>query len=73
MQVIYDSITKAFKTLTSPEFTNLIKILRYYLRSTLGSIYLIKLSEQKMLELEEKLDKQSKSTLIESIGQMEGI
>ena len=70
MQVIYDSITKAHKTLSSHDFATLIKILRYYLRSTLGSIYLIKLSEQKMLELEEKLNKISKNAAIESINQM---
>lgn len=73
MQIIYDSIAKAFKTLTSPEFASLIKILRYYLRSTLGSIYLIKLSEQKMLELEEKLSKQAKNAQMESANQMDGI
>lgn len=71
MQVIYDSIAKAHKTLSSHDFAALIKILRYYLRSTLGSIYLIKLSEQKMLELEEKLNKISKNA--ESVTQIEGI
>jgi hypothetical protein len=70
MQIIYDSITKAYKILSSPEFTTLIKILRYYLRSTLGSIYLIKISEQKMLELEEKLTKQTKNAVKESVTQM---
>jgi U3 small nucleolar ribonucleoprotein component len=44
MQIIYDAIAKARKTLNHNEFTNLIKALKYYLRSTLSSIYLIKIS-----------------------------
>jgi hypothetical protein len=49
MQIIFDAIAKAHKTLNHDQFANFIKTMKYYLRSTLGSIYLIKISEQKML------------------------
>ena len=57
MQFITEALTKARKTLGESEFTNLNKIIKFYLRSTLSSIYLIKISEHKMLEVEEKLNK----------------
>jgi hypothetical protein len=64
MQIIYDAITKAHKSLNHDEFARFIKTLKYYLRSTLGTIYLIKISEQKMLEIEEKLNKQARQQVM---------
>jgi hypothetical protein len=55
MQLIGEALTKAKNTLPDPQFAAVLKTLRYYLRSTLTSIYLIKLSERKMMEVEEKL------------------
>lgn len=57
MQTIYEAISKAHKSLQQHELTSLIKTLKYFLRSALNSIYLIKISEQKMLEVEEKQNK----------------
>lgn len=55
MQLIGEALAKAKSTLPDPQFAAVLKTLRYYLRSTLTSIYLIKLSERKMMEVEEKL------------------
>jgi len=57
MHFIIEALTKAKKALGESEFANLNKIIKFYLRSTLSSIYLIKISEHKMLEVEEKLNK----------------
>ena len=54
MQTIYEAIAKAHQSLQSHELASLLKTLKYFLRSALHSIYLIKLSEQKLLETEEK-------------------
>lgn len=59
MLFINEALGKARKTLNDQEFTSLTKIIKFYLRSTLGSIYLIKISEHKMLEAEEKIVKGS--------------
>lgn len=64
MQFITEALVKAYKTLTTQEFNGLAKIIKFYLRSTLGSIYLIKISEHKMMEVEEKLAKSSWCVLI---------
>lgn len=44
MQTLYDIISKARKTIQSHELASLLRTLKYFLRSTLNSIYLIKLS-----------------------------
>ena len=51
MLFITEALTKAQKTLTQSDYGNLVKVVKFYLRSTLSSIYLIKLSEHKMLEV----------------------
>lgn len=57
MLLINEALSKAKKTCTDSDFNALIRTLKYYLRSTLSSIYLIKLSERKMMEFEEKITK----------------
>jgi hypothetical protein len=50
MELINEALIKAKKTLTDGEFSNVIKMVKYYLRSVLSSIYLIKISERRMME-----------------------
>ena len=50
---------KAKKRLYDGNVSELIKLIKYYLRSTLSSIYLIKLSERRMLEFEENIIKEN--------------
>ena len=57
MQFITDALLKAKTGLTNQEYLNLTKSVKFYLRSTLSSIYLIKISEHKMMEVEEKVNK----------------
>lgn len=57
MQTIYEALSKARKSLQQHELGSLLKTLKYFLRPALNSIYLIKISEQKMLEVAEKQHK----------------
>ena len=50
MELIIQSLNKARQSLTEEELLNLNRTIKLYLRSTLSSIYLIKISEHKMLE-----------------------
>ncbi len=51
-----EAVKKAKKSLREQEFTEAIKMIKHYLRSVLGSIYLIKMSERRIIELAESID-----------------
>ncbi len=48
-------MTKARKSVTELEYPKIVARIKNYLRSALSSIYLIKMSDKKMIEIEEKL------------------
>jgi hypothetical protein len=56
MLILCEAVKKAKKSLREQEFTEAIKMIKHYLRSVLGSIYLIKMSERRIIELAESID-----------------
>ena len=55
MTLIQSALKKAKQSLPGAAFDQVLKMVKYYLRSALGSIYLIKISERRVMEFEEKI------------------
>lgn len=55
MTILSEAVKKAKKTLSLSQFNETIKMIKYFLRNTLGSIYLIKMSERRIIEVAENL------------------
>ena len=49
MEVIVLGLRKAKSNLHDEEFSKVVKMVKHYLRSVLSSIYLIKMSERRMM------------------------
>ncbi len=56
MLILCEAVKKAKKTLRESMFNEAIKMIKYFLRSALGSIYLIKMSERRIMEVAETIE-----------------
>ena len=50
MEIIVTGLKKAKTNLPEDDFNKVVKMVKQYLRAVLSSIYLIKMSERKMME-----------------------
>ena len=52
MKVIEQGLSKGKRELSDKDYQRIVKVVRQYLREVLASVYLIKLSDRKVLEIE---------------------